>query len=112
MKKFVCGAEFMSGLNKDTGKPFGFGKVGVGNEVEEVNNPKFSLFGAGVQIGNRTNEAYLYGASLDVVKQIVALHPPCYMDVEFAPSSFGNGEKLDIVGVKPFLSAVGKEKAA
>lgn len=97
MKKFVIGAEFMSGLANSTGKPFGFGVVGIGKEVEQVSKSNFQSFGGGFAIANK-GTPYTYDASEQVIKAIVALNPPCWMDVEFAPTGFA--DQLEIVGVK------------
>lgn len=111
MKKYVVGAEFMSGIGANTGKPFKFGQVGIANEIEQVSKEKFTLIGGGLSIANK-GKPYVYGASLEVVRSIMALNPPCFMDVEFAPSDFGGDGAMDVVAVRAIPVAAAVRAAA
>jgi len=94
MKVTVIGVVRMSGIGKESGKPFDFAQLRYLRPVEPVSGPKFSLAGFGYETGDMDLEK-------EALSKFGQCQFPCSLELEVENVPTRSGLKAVVVGFKP-----------
>lgn len=98
MKVTVIGVSRMSGIGKESGKPYDFAQVVYLRPMEPMASEKFSLSGYGFETGKAD-------LALDAMDKFAKVNFPATVELEMVQEPGRQGVKSVVTGFKPVMAA-------